>query len=325
MNQQLIGHLLGALDDDEQQWLEARLEHDEERRRALVAWRRRLAPLDALRPDFEPPAGLAERTCRLVAAFGPPPARTPSPVMAMSPAPVSSGYVPQFGWADVTAIGAVLMLALFLLLPAINGSRFYARVASCQDGMRQFGLALADHGSRQRAILPRLAAHGQLTEAGMLAAVQLREQFGPNAGAGLCADCWLASQGGEPNASFFRPSRGVAFPGPARLTPADVTASPRPLSRPTDDLVGDWAGTWRDGTQRGIGHEPPIAEALLADAPSAMLPDQSVEYHGGLGRNLFYADGHVAFVSNKTEPSQATDRPTGGFGSPTPIIFVGGR
>ena len=75
MHQQLLGHLLGALDDDEQEWVEARLEHDEEYRRRWVELRRRLAPLLAVRPDFEPPPGLAERTCRLVASFAPVPRR----------------------------------------------------------------------------------------------------------------------------------------------------------------------------------------------------------------------------------------------------------
>ena len=68
LHQQLLGHLLGALDDDEQEWVEARLERDEEYRRQWLEWRRRVAPLLALRPDSEPPSGLAEQTCRFVAA-----------------------------------------------------------------------------------------------------------------------------------------------------------------------------------------------------------------------------------------------------------------
>ena len=69
LHQQLLGHLLGALDDDEQEWVESRLERDEEYRRQWMEWRRRLAPLLAMRPDCEPPPGLAEQTCRFVAAW----------------------------------------------------------------------------------------------------------------------------------------------------------------------------------------------------------------------------------------------------------------
>ena len=70
-DQQLLGYLLGALDDEEQEWLDARLERDPRCREALTRWRQRLAPLSALRPEFEPPPGLARRTCRLVAVQGP--------------------------------------------------------------------------------------------------------------------------------------------------------------------------------------------------------------------------------------------------------------
>ena len=65
LHQQLLGHLLGALDDDEQEWVESRLERDEEYRRQWMEWRRRLAPLLAMRPDCEPPPGLAEQNLPL--------------------------------------------------------------------------------------------------------------------------------------------------------------------------------------------------------------------------------------------------------------------
>jgi hypothetical protein len=67
MHHQLLGYLLGALDDNEQRSVEARLEYDAEWRHQLMHWRQQVVPLAALRPDFEPPAGLAERTCRYVA------------------------------------------------------------------------------------------------------------------------------------------------------------------------------------------------------------------------------------------------------------------
>lgn len=197
MHQQLLGHLLGALDDNEQQWLEARLEHDEKRRRELVQWRRRLAPLEALRPDFEPPPGLTERTCRLVAAFGPPPARAVAPVVGMGPDPTSSGRAPQLGWPDVTVIGVLLITAVVLVLPAIHGSRFHARLASCQDGLRQLGLALTEYSHRHGETLPRLAGGGRLTVAGIFAAELLREESAPDAGRSVCPDAWLAAQGAE--------------------------------------------------------------------------------------------------------------------------------
>jgi anti-sigma-K factor RskA len=69
MQQQLFRCLLGALDDKEQQSVETRLEHDMQWLRHLAHWRQRSAPPEASGLDFEPPAGLAERTCRYVASY----------------------------------------------------------------------------------------------------------------------------------------------------------------------------------------------------------------------------------------------------------------
>ncbi len=66
MDHQLLGYLLGTLDDNEQRSVETRLRRDAERRQAARR-KRQVVPQAAWRPDFEPPAGLAERTCRYVA------------------------------------------------------------------------------------------------------------------------------------------------------------------------------------------------------------------------------------------------------------------
>ncbi len=69
VQEQLLGHLLGALDDSQHESIHARLEHDPEFRRQLSVVGRMLEPLESARRDFTPPSGLAERTCRLVASY----------------------------------------------------------------------------------------------------------------------------------------------------------------------------------------------------------------------------------------------------------------
>src|SRR5512145_1353057 len=66
VREQLLGHLLGALESDEQAEIEAQLGSDPECRKELALLRKQLEPLAALKHDFTPPAGLAERTCLLV-------------------------------------------------------------------------------------------------------------------------------------------------------------------------------------------------------------------------------------------------------------------
>ncbi len=67
VQEQLLGHLLGALDDSEQEQVAVRLRSEPEFREQLALVRSRLEPLSAARCDFLPPPGLAERTCRFVA------------------------------------------------------------------------------------------------------------------------------------------------------------------------------------------------------------------------------------------------------------------
>src|SRR5688572_18304453 len=66
----LLGYLLGALDRSESEWLEVQLEDDPDLRAQLdrLSVRVRQMGLDEEPRHYEPPPGLAARTCRFVAA-----------------------------------------------------------------------------------------------------------------------------------------------------------------------------------------------------------------------------------------------------------------
>jgi len=310
-DQQLLGQVLGALDDEEQEWLDARLERDPRCREELTRWRRRLAPLLALRPEFEPPAGLAERTCRLVAAYGPARRAAAAPAGRMSPdysVPVRQGLA---AWPDLLAIGVVLAVTLALILPAIDSSRLLSRVTSCQNGLQQVGLALEQYGDAHGDALSRLASGGRLTRAGLFASELLKQGAAANQRPPY-PDAWLAAQGIGGWISLRSPAERLDGPESAR--PVSLLADERgprwdgpvvvdqhaanDLGSPDspDSPVADWPGTWRDGTTDGPRLAPRAAAALLADAPSVDLPGQVLQSHGGQGRNLFFEDGHVDFM-----------------------------
>jgi len=65
--EQLFGYILDALDDNERESLERRLIREPDLRDELAAARRRLQPLREAVVEFEPPPGLADRTCNYVA------------------------------------------------------------------------------------------------------------------------------------------------------------------------------------------------------------------------------------------------------------------
>ena len=82
-----------------------------------------------------------------------------------------------------------------MIPPAIHSSRYGARVAACQDDLRQFGLALTDHSRRQDQALSQCADHGQLTRAGMFAAELLEDAYLTTTHRTVCPDAWLSVQG----------------------------------------------------------------------------------------------------------------------------------
>ena len=330
MHQQLLGHLLGALDDDEQHVLDERLEHDEEFCSALLQWRRRLAPLESMRPDYEPPPGLAERTCRYVAAYPPISDEAPSQGSTgkMSDSPAPPGWIASVGWPDAAVVILLLAIAVFLVFPAIENSRFESRVASCQEGLRQLGLVLMQYSDQQPTELAGLADNGRLTPAGLFAIGRLRDGCVQRT---VCPNAWLAAQGIPCMMCDETRSENATRLGPglAYVAGAEVPAKfpPQPRSRGADS----WLGTWRNGTTDGWRPSRLSAEVpLLADAPSADLPGQNYPSHGGRGRNILFQDGHGEFLPSAAPLDTADAFLSGGerFTAPSisaPIVYVSGH
>lgn len=316
--QQLLGHLLGALDDEEQEWVDGRLEYDELCQRELILWRRRLSPLEAVRPDFDPPSGLAERTCRMVAAYGSAPVRPAGRRLAMSPDPTVPGAVSLFGWHDVVALGVLLLTAVALLLPAIDASRFHAAVVSCQDNLRQFGLALTEYSRHHGEAMTQLAGEGKLTTAGIAAADLLGDAVAER---NLCPETWLAAQGATRVLSSPPDGVGVVPPIPGTVVvPGYFSAS----------TSNNWSGMWRDGTMDGHGSRLPATRALFANDPSADLPGRRLVGHRGRGYNLFFDGGRVRFVPCSTRDESAETvfssvEPSAPTDVSAPIIYVNRR
>ncbi|MFZ1936447.1 MAG: hypothetical protein WCB27_26525 [Thermoguttaceae bacterium] len=327
LHQQLLGHLLGALDDDEQEWVEARLERDEEYRRQWLEWRRRVAPLLALRPDSEPPSGLAEQTCRFVAACAPVPRRAKRRQGKMSPDMALPARGARFGWLDAAAMAVILLVAAILVPPAIHNARFHSRLSSCQEKLRQVGLALTEYGYKHGHAISDLADNERLTDAGQFAAELLDDSLVPDDRREVCPDAWLAAQGAwrSPHiASLLARAETLAAEAP-EIGPPAPTWSPQEIPGVS---IRDWLGLWRNGTTDGVTDPPPAAVALLADAPSADLPGQEFDYHDGQGRNMFYGDGHVDFLPCSSQ-RDATETLLTGDDLPAsprvsvPVKFVG--
>ena len=160
----LFGYLTGALDDSDRRRVERRLRSDPKWQAALAAVRESLEPLRAAKRTYAPPPGLASRTCQFVAMFGGP---VPAPVAQapagwnrvrrrarrMSAAMVPPNSTASWSWIDLTVTAAILVVLCWLVVPAVQRNRDHARMAACQENLRQSGLSLAEYAQSHPGLL----------------------------------------------------------------------------------------------------------------------------------------------------------------------------
>ena len=109
VQEQLLGYLIGALDDSERRRVEWRLQTDPQWQAELAAVRESLQPLRLAQRTYAPPQGLASRTCQKVALLAAPAAepiaqawayqhRAPWRARRMSPAVVPPSSTASWSW-----------------------------------------------------------------------------------------------------------------------------------------------------------------------------------------------------------------------------------
>ena len=292
VRQQVLDYLLGVLDDSEMEAVTARLESDPVYRRAMSWARRCKIRLDGERAEVAPPPRLAERTCeflfdparRLRAALRP---------RSMTPVPPTPHSGRRLSWADVGVAAAVFLTAGLLVLPAINGTRFHARVATCQDNLRQVGQALTEYSQKNHDLFPVVPAKGNLAAAGIYAPILTQDGFLAEPAAVLCPDSPQAEETGfrVPSLDELRSAVGQR------------------LSRIQQKMGGSYGyclGYFDHGVYQPTRNLNRGYFAIMADAPSTDRPDHQSDNHSGLGQNVLFEDTHVEFCST-TRPGDGSD------------------
>jgi len=282
VREQLLGYLLGALDEAEQASIEEQLERDPRLRLELAEMREMLRPLEASRDEFAPPPGLASRTCQRVfsapelSAVLPPPEHVPVPSVA------PTVVLPSFHWSDVTAGATVFFLALILLLPAIQSSRFAGQLEVCQDNLRKIGFALENYSQRHAGYFPAIPAKGKLAAAGVYAPTLLRSGLLTEPQSLICP------------AAAQRDQRSLTIPSLDELE----SASEEEASQLRCSMGGSYGyslGYLHHGEYRSTQNLHRATFALAADAPSAHQDHQSPN-HANQGQNVLFEDGRVQFL-----------------------------
>jgi len=281
----LLGYLLGALERTDREQVERELEHDANLRdelRRLQDCVGRIGLADE--PDqYSPPAGLAARACRYVALESETLVRPAKPAFSSAPADYLESR--SFTWVDLLTAAAVLVAGFALFFPALSHSRFQAEIASCQNHMRQLGLAF-----HQFSTLDELRRFP-----------------------------WLDETGNRNRAGIYAPTlvnhRLVLDPR-TFLCPSDETADLRQMQIPSFEQLDaargatleDYYETMGGSYGYHMGHAidgrlvPPRDArrsnfVLLTDKPSDSRPGRTTANHVGRGQNVLCEDGRVCWCS----------------------------
>jgi hypothetical protein len=282
--EQLLGYVLGALDAADEEAVERELEinHD------LAAELHRLQGCVgrfglADEPEsFDPPAGLATRTCHFVALQAD---QLPQPARAAFSAPPDEHVGRRrFTWADLLVAASVLVAAFALLFPALANSRFHAQMVLCQENAGQVGLALHEYASLDPMHwFPRIEREGNRSVAGVYAPMLISH--------GLVLDPRM----------LFCPSSELGVANrkqPPTIEEVDQ-ATGELLQEYFETMGGDYGydmGHEQNGELRPTRDQRRAGHVLLADAPRDGRPGRTTANHGGRGQNLVYEDGRVQWL-----------------------------
>ncbi len=297
MRELLLGYLLGALDDDEQRQIEQQIERDPRWREELAALQARLEPLAESYADFEPPQGLAQRTCAVVAARAEESRVRPAAV-GLAAAHETGAKRTYLTVPDLVVTAAILLAAVLLFFPAISNSREAARAAHCQNNLRQLGLALASYSDTAGCgYFPWVASSGNRAFAGIVGPTLVDSGHLTEPAHLICPASSLAEQ----QEVFRVPSLSEVD----RAQPAAIL------------VIRQYAGGsygYNLGVMVGGKHLAPrnLARAhfaLMADAPSVFWTDHRSVNHGSRGQNVLFEDGHIRFLVLDVLQSPWLDHP----------------
>lgn len=295
LREQLLGYLLGALDQDEIEFVEDLLEQRPELSDELDHLRELLDPLDEMPADEEPPAHLAERTCNLVEfhavresddAFQNNEFQNnvpPETVAGGGPRQVVALADTQSGWTALdmfVAIGVCLSLSV-LFLPALAASRDQARTLQCQSQLSNLGMAL--HGYFDHfGSFPAIPAEGKYNFAGIFAS-KLREcEMLEDESLLICPSSPLANKLGDWRGVFVVDGNSNAHVDSA-------------VVRQSGGSYAYCLGVVVDGEYQMPQYEGRSTFALLGDGSWAS--DGNRFGHGKRGQNLLFEDGQVLWVT----------------------------
>ena len=309
LREQLLGYLLGALDQDEIEVVEDLLLHRPELHLELDHLRELLDPLDEVPADEATPLHLAERTCNLVefhavresdpghSSLDPLISNNPPPASVVGPRQVVVMGDTQSSWTALdmfVAIGVCLSLSV-LFLPALAASRDQARTLQCQNQLAHLGIALHTYFDNFGSF-PAIPQDGEHNFAGIFAS-KLREcELLEDESQLICPSSPLAESLGEWRGVFVVDGHDTSGLSSSAFR-SDALSSGTASYEAVRQSGGSYAyclGIVVQGQYQMPDYESRPTFALLGDGSWASGGNRIG--HGKCGQNLLYKDGQVQWV-----------------------------
>lgn len=286
MRNELLGYLLGALDNEEHAQVESKLASDHALQSDANLLRKGLAPLEADEKHFEPPVDLWRRTVEYVmlraGLHGVGPAANAAAVTRPSPA-WTDGPAPTRRWrmTDVSVAAGILVAAMSVVVPAVIQSRANAQRLACQGRLQDTYKGFKSFAGLHNGVLPvASASEGYQGKAGYYAPLLRDAGYLENDQSVVCPESDLAAEDFEvPSLKQLESARG------------------RELVRLIRRMGGSYAiaiGYIENGRYRPLRLRIGSNFPLLAD-----LPDENGQpkgHHGGCGQNVLMSDGRTIYI-----------------------------
>jgi hypothetical protein len=178
--------------------------------------------------------------------------------------------------------GGICIAASLLVFPAISRSQFNARLAACQNNLREVGSALSQYSEIHAGLFPVVPQQGRLAVAGMYAPTLREAGLLANPAHLICPESPLAGEG------------DLTLPTLEDVQQAEPEQLPR-LYRRLGGSYGYTLGYVSGGVYRGHRNQGRSNFALMADAPDEDTAGRSAN-HGCCGQNVLFEDMHVGFL-----------------------------
>ena len=282
MNEDIIGFVTGALDAQEHQHIENLLRSDTDLQAQVDLIRRSLRPLESYR-HCEPPSDLYSQTLSYV--FDQIDAHK---IGVAQPAFTSKELVTSSrrSWRpmDIFVTGIVAASLLMLLSPALFNSRFTAELRQCQNNLQNLYAGFSQYSITHEGEFPTVPNSSALATSGAYAPILLEQGYVTDEGNFFCP---AATE------SIAWRQQGI----PTKQTVADARIEDlAALQQRMGGTYGYSVGYQAGGRLRAIRNQQRPTFALVADRPSGQSISRYSMNHGGLGQNILFENGHVAFV-----------------------------